>query len=401
MSSQIIETNPTSGSATTSSVRENFGIAKTEISELQRMTKDRVVTSTVNAMTADFATDVVLAEGVRITVEIGDTNTLGGASVTLDVDSTNAKQVVRQDGSDIAIGDLKAGQYADLIYDATSSGKWVWLNSPYAQLITSLKEEIAANIYPVGSIFTTTTDYSDASNGVAVTTALGMASTVQWSRYAQGRTIVGADLGTTINSASSSSNVVTLVVTSHGLSAGDSITVSGFTSDTDANGSFTVDSTTSTNIVYTASNVSDGSITGSDLLVKNNAFDAGDTGGAANHVLSKEEFQHLHVTGSFTSTFGDDVFFPTSDRLDTTVYGDVPAGTFSNSLGSSNTTYTGRRVDGDSGGTSAATFVTSGIVDDSTKTMHTFPLHNDATVENTAHNNLQPYITTYIWKRTA
>ena len=347
MSSQIIETNPTSGSATTSSVRVNFGHAKTEISELQRMTKDRVVTSTVNAMTADFATDVVLAEGVRITVEIGDTNTLGGASVTLDVDSTNAKQVVRQDGSDIAIGDLKAGQYADLIYDATSSGKWVWLNSPYAQLITSLKEEIAANIYPVGSIFTTTTDYSDASNGVAVTTALGMASTVQWSRYAQGRTIVGADLGTTINSASSSSNVVTLVVTSHGLSAGDSITVSGFTSDTDANGSFTVDSTTSTNIVYTASNVSDGSITGSDLLVKNNAFDAGDTGGAANHVLTIAEIpSHTHT---YTDGYGSDGNI-----------GDEP--------------FEGQQEDSRTSG---------------------------ATGGGGAHNNLQPYITTYIWKRTA
>jgi len=376
VSSQIIETNPTSGSATTSSVRDNFGFAKTEINELQRMTEDKVVTSTVNAMTADFATDVVLAEGVRITVEIGDTNTLGGASVTLDVDGTNAKQVVRQDGSDIAIGDLKAGQYADLMYAATGgsgiSDKWVWLNSPYADLITSLKEEIAANVYPVGSIFTTTTNYSDASNGAAVTTALGMASTVQWSRYAQGRTIVGVDLGTTINSASSSSNVVTLEVTSHGLSAGDSITVSGFTSDTDANGSFTVDSTTSTNIVYTASDVSDGSLTGSNLLVINNAFDAGDTGGASNHTLSQAEMNHNHQ-----------------------VYDHNAGG--------------GRSIRCTDEGTAGKTFdasanlvsVTSGSGGSMTKDMFTDNNRSITGGTVTPHNNLQPYITTYIWKRTA
>lgn len=368
MTSQIIETNPTSGSATTSSVRNNFGFAKTEINELQRMTEDRVVTSTVNAMTADFATNVVLAEGVRITVEIGDTNTQAGASVTLNVDNTNPKQVVRQDGSDIAIGDLKAGQYADLIYDATSSGKWVWLNSPYAQLITSLKEEIAANIYPVGSIFTTTHDYSDASNGAAVTTALGMASTVQWSRYAQGRTIVGADLGTTINAATSSSNVVTLTVGSHALSPGDSITVSGFTSDTDANGTFTVDSTTSTEIVYTASNVTDGSITGSNLLVKNSAFDAGDTGGASHHTLSQAEINHNHQWYNYggTSLHTIDTASPNNGAI----YDD-----------------SGSEI---------------GINNDVLyQDAWTAPNRNLTGGTVTPHNNLQPYITTYIWKRTA
>lgn len=76
-----------------------------------------------------------------------------------------------------------------------------------------------------------------------------------------------------IASASSSSNVVTLVITASSLYVGSEISVSGFTSDTDANGIFTVDSATKINsttyhIVYTATNVSDGALTGSDLQVK-------------------------------------------------------------------------------------------------------------------------------------
>lgn len=76
-----------------------------------------------------------------------------------------------------------------------------------------------------------------------------------------------------IASASSSSNVVTLVITATSLTVGSEITVRGFTSDTDANGVFTVDSVTKINettyhIVYTATNVSDGALTGSNSHVK-------------------------------------------------------------------------------------------------------------------------------------
>ena len=134
MSSQIIDTNPTAGSATTQSVRDNFGFAKTEINNLERLTEDKVVTTgDYDVQVADFSNNVTLAEGVRISIEVGSlsggTNNANDTTTpTLNVDSTGAKTIVRQDGSALVAGDLKAGQYCDLIYDATAT-KWVWLNS--------------------------------------------------------------------------------------------------------------------------------------------------------------------------------------------------------------------------------------------------------------------------------
>lgn len=98
------------------------------------MTEDRVVTTgDYDVQVADFANDVTLAEGVRILIEVGSLS--GGAgsandttTPTLNVDSTGAKTIIRQDGSAVKAGDLKAGQYCDLVYDATAT-KWVWLNS--------------------------------------------------------------------------------------------------------------------------------------------------------------------------------------------------------------------------------------------------------------------------------
>jgi len=129
VSSAINDTLPQQGNATTASVRNNFVAAKTEINNLERLTEDKVVTAgSADAQTANFSNDVTLAEGVRISVEIGAGLTTTSATPTLNVDSTGAKTIVRQDGSALVAGDLKAGQYCDLIYDATAT-KWVWLNS--------------------------------------------------------------------------------------------------------------------------------------------------------------------------------------------------------------------------------------------------------------------------------
>ena len=133
MTSAIIPTNPVQGNATTSSVRDNFLAAHDEINALQRMSTEVKVTGSSDGVsyTATFTDAVVLGEGVRVSVEINTVNT--NTAPTLNANGTGDKAIVRQDGSALVAGDLKAGQYVDLIYAATGgsgiSDKWVWLNS--------------------------------------------------------------------------------------------------------------------------------------------------------------------------------------------------------------------------------------------------------------------------------
>ena len=203
MSSDIIETNPTSGSATTSSVRDNFGFAKNEILELQRMTEDKVVTTgDYDVQVANFTNrDVTAVEGTRITIEVGSLS--GGANSandtttpTLAVDSIAAKTICNSDGSAVQIGDLSSGTYLDLIYDASatggenSPGKWKILNS-YSQLLSDSNffTTTLGLIYPVGHILTTV----KANNpGDADYFASGISFGI-WAAYGAGKVMVGLD----------------------------------------------------------------------------------------------------------------------------------------------------------------------------------------------------------------
>jgi hypothetical protein len=370
MTSQIVRTNPTAGTATTSSVRNNFGYAADEINRLLRASTDKVVATGTDSVVANFSNvpTFVLADGVRVLIEIANTTT--SATPTLNVNSSGAKSIKKSDGSSLAIGDLVAGGYYEFVYDSGST-EWKVLNVSAITSQDALLTTILGGLYPVGGLLTTTlaTDPGTADyffSGITFGT---------WEAYAQGRTIVGIDTGTAITLASSTSNVVTLTVASHSLSAGDLIAVSGFTSDTDANGEFTVDSTTSTTIVYTATNVSDGTLTGSSLLVKNAAFDtAQEVGGEASHTQTESEVAgHRHnlfadSQGQNTNYLSKSEFASATSVVDGSIY-----------------SYAMRANAAD---TDATRGLSSEVKDSS-----------GDSVTQTATNNLQPYITTYIWKR--
>ena len=370
MTSSIVRTNPTAGTATTSSVRDNFGFAADEINRFLRASTDKATTANSITLTATFANvpTFTLVDGIRVLLEVAVSNT--DTSPTLNVNSTGDKNIKKADGSSLAAGDLVAGGYYEFVYDS-GEDEWRVLNLSIITSQDTLLTTILGGLYPVGSLLTTTvaTDPGDADyffNGITFGT---------WAAYAEGRTIVGLDTGTTIASASSASNVVTLEVASHSLSPGDLIAVSGFTSDTDANGEFTVDSTTSTNIVYTATNVSDGGLTGTDLLVKNAAFDtAQEVGGEGSHTLTDSELpDHNHqwyIAGGGANKGIDTTGIGTDDRTyDTNGDPITLAGGGGSELNMNAWTSKKQSV---SGGEDA-----------------------------NGHNNLQPYIVTYIWKRTA
>lgn len=91
MASSIDDNNPTTGSPTTDSVRQNFTRAKNEINGLLRSSLDVVTTlGSGTAYVADFSNNVVKAEGARIIVKAHLANT---GSATLNVDATGASTI--------------------------------------------------------------------------------------------------------------------------------------------------------------------------------------------------------------------------------------------------------------------------------------------------------------------
>ena len=135
MSSQIIETNPIQGSATTSSVRNNFGAAKKEINDLQKMSTMYGTTASSDGaaytvtLTDQFETNT-LVDGARITVQINTANTTGAPTLAVTAGSTtfSAITIVKHDGNSLENQSLKANAFVELMYDS-SENKWIWLNS--------------------------------------------------------------------------------------------------------------------------------------------------------------------------------------------------------------------------------------------------------------------------------
>jgi hypothetical protein len=126
MASSINDNNPTTGSPTTDSVRQNFTRAKNEINGLLRSSLDVVTTlGSGTAYVADFSNNVVKAEGARIIVKAHLANT---GSATLNVDATGASTIKNLDGSSLVAGQIGGtSHYLDLIYNSSNS-TWVLLN---------------------------------------------------------------------------------------------------------------------------------------------------------------------------------------------------------------------------------------------------------------------------------
>lgn len=127
MTSQIVRTNPTAGTATTSSVRNNFGFSADEINRLLRANTDKVVATGTNSIVANFSNipTFVLADGIRVLIEIAITTT--SASPSLNVNDSGQKLIKKSDGSSLTSGELVGGGYYEFVYDL-SEDHWKVLN---------------------------------------------------------------------------------------------------------------------------------------------------------------------------------------------------------------------------------------------------------------------------------
>ena len=193
MSSQINTSNPTAGTATTASVRENFTFCNEEITQLQRSTidiQDTGAGETIGYSVAfPNAPTFTLADGVRITIRIIAANTTTAPVLTV---SPVAIPVGfrKSDGSTLDIGDLAAGGIYDLIYNSTlDGGKWIVLNLDILTSQDRILTAVLGGIYPVDSLLTTTKvgDPGDADyffSGIEFGT---------WAAYAEGKVLVGID----------------------------------------------------------------------------------------------------------------------------------------------------------------------------------------------------------------
>jgi len=177
MASSIDATKPTTGTATTSSVRDNFTLAKTEINELMRATEDQVTAAgTADALTADFVTNVVLAEGVTICIKAALANAT--ATPTLNVDGTGAKTIVKDSGTALVAGNIAGPRHRLILkYDASNT-VWVLINPAET-----------GTLYPVGSI------YTNAAVATNPSTLLGFGT---WEAFGTGRVMIGIDSSNTL-----------------------------------------------------------------------------------------------------------------------------------------------------------------------------------------------------------
>ena len=161
MTSAIVRTNPTAGTATTSSVRDNFGFAADEINVLQRSSTELKPTTNggSNPYNVDFGSSPTFSfvNGARISVRINATNTASANIIV--APGVSPIPIVKTDNSSLLAGDLVADSIYDLIYNANSSlgyPVWIALNVDVITSQDALLTTMLGGLYPVGSLLTTT-----------------------------------------------------------------------------------------------------------------------------------------------------------------------------------------------------------------------------------------------------
>ena len=377
MTSAIVRTNPTSGTATTSSVRDNFGSAADEINVLQRSSTDLKLTTGGGASpySVNFGSSPTfsLVDGARISVRINATN---DASPSIIVSpGISPIGIVKSDGSALVAGDLVADSIYDLMYNAIASPRWVAMNIGVIASQDTLLTTILGGLYPVGGLLTTTNSANPGDenyffSGITFGT---------WEAYAQGRTIVGIASDATLSSGGITSNVATFATdAAHNLLVGSQVeivSVTGVVSPVGTHYVTAIPTTTSFSFALVGDNETFTNFTAASLA-KNIAFDTSqEVGGESTHTQTESEVadHRHHLVNNRT--------VPESGHTGIDDY----IATQGNQSGSStNQSYTLRPVS-DEANRGLSSFNT---VDSSGNT-----------VAQTAMNNLQPYITTYIWKR--
>ena len=290
-------------------------------------------------------------------------------------------------------------------------------------------------VYPVGSIYISVL-------GTDPSVLFGFGS---WSRYAKGRTLLGVvdpngldtssfvkfckpgesgSIGGWVEESSQSSVRIQLFSGSaddDAISVGDVVTLSGFTSNLPSgvtiDGNRTVKSVNGayiwTNISGTVSTTETrGTVGGTGATVKITKLAAPQfKGGHNNHRLTKDEIQHVHISGAFVNNDNDDCHFPMMRDLqqDPTVgynggtlnpslqeYG-ISQHTFGQNIGT--LVFKGREIAGERNLNGSIRIRDVAASLDDVKGIVTMPVHHQGMMQNDPTEILPPYITTYMWRR--
>tara|TARA_R110000824_G_scaffold160059_1_gene334748 strand:- start:146 stop:1333 length:1188 start_codon:yes stop_codon:yes gene_type:complete len=395
MTSAIVRTNPTSGSATTSSVRDNFGASADEINRLLRATTDKALATGQDLKSVSFGNipAFALIDGIRILIEIEAGGTTTVANPSLIVNGGSSKLIRKFDGTPLIAGDLVEGGYYELVYDSEEDvdpvGAGIWkVLSPTP--VTNTLSLILQGIYPVGSILTTTRsdDPGDLDYFYAGTT-FGT-----WEAYAEGRVIAGIKADFNLDSSTAVlslniglvSRVAWTTTAAHGLTLGDLVEVSGVPYvTTDINGTYVVRNVTSTTsfeydkIGATASYTENYTADGDSILALKTFNTVNEESGVEYNLDEQSKVRdHSHQV-----TLVDTLASGYSIDGNLVTYGD----TYGYNSSANYTAFT--------------TTMTKSLYTNDAILNEGAPASPGDTTINDFTNNVQPTIATYIWTRTA